>query len=96
MTTPPEPVLEAALFTLYRALVYARNLTGQPSAEAAKQVYHLTDAIHPIPEMLIAWPRSSVDDLRMYFGCFDHRRWVGAPDFVAMFDHKLAELTRAA
>ena len=47
MTTPPEPLLEAALYTLYWALVYSRNLTAQPSAEAAKQIYQLTDAIHP-------------------------------------------------
>ena len=96
MTTPPEPVLEAALYTLYWALVYSRNLTAQPSAEAAKQIYQLTDAIHPIPELLTAWPRASIDDLRLYFACFDHRRWEGAPDLVGVFERKLAELTRPA
>jgi hypothetical protein len=96
MTTPPEPVLEAALYALHWALVYSRNLTGQPSVEAARQIHQLTDAIHPIPEMLITWPCTSIDDLRLYFACFDHRRWEGAPDLVGIFERKLAELTHMA
>ena len=89
MTTPPENVLEAALHTLDRALVYARNLTLQPTADAARQINGLMDATHAIPGDLTRWAPHSFDTLRLHLGCFQHTRWLGAPDLVRLFDTRL-------
>ena len=86
MNMPPTAVLAAALYTLSEALVYSRNLTGSPSAEAAPL----------IPGPIIAWLRASINELHMYFGCINHHRWEGAPDLVGIFERKLAECIRAA
>lgn len=97
MNAPPEPVLAAPLHTLRWALIYARNLTYQPSTEAARQIHDLMDALHEIPGFLADWCSSRhPEELRLHLACFDHRRWPGAPDLVAVFEHKLAELTLGA
>ena len=92
MTTPPADVLEAALHTLDRALVYARNLTLQPTADAARQTNDLMEAIHAIPGDLTRWAPHSFDTLRLHLAGFQHTRWPGAPDLVRLFDTRLGSL----
>ena len=92
MTTAPPDVLDAALHTLDRALVYTRNLTLQPTADAASQVNDLMEAIHAIPGDLTRWAPHSFDTLRLHLGCFRHAHWLGAPDLVRLFDTRLNSL----
>ena len=96
MNAPPDSVLAAALYTLHRALVHARNVTHQPGADAAKQINELADAVHEMPNFLIHGPQHSLEELRLHLACFQPQPWPGAPDLVAIFEEKLAELTRAA
>ena len=92
--TPPAPILEAALYTLHRALIFARNCTIQHTPEAAKQANDYMEAVHEIPAMLSDWSRHDVSDLRMHFGCYHFSRWSNpSPDLVRVFDTKLAELS---
>ena len=92
--TPPAPILEAALYTLHLALVFARNGTLQHTPEAVKQANDLMEAIHEIPIMLSHWSRHDVSVLRMHFGCYHTARWPDhSPDLVRIFDTKLAELS---
>ncbi len=91
MTTPPADVLEAALHTLDHALVYTRNFTIQPTADA-RQINDLMEAIHAIPGDLTRWAPHSFDTLRLHLACFQHTRWPGAPDLVRLFDSRLTTL----
>ena len=94
MYTPPAPILEAALYTLHRALIFARNCTIQHTPEAAKQANDYMEAVHEIPAMLSDWSRHDLSDLRMHFGCYHFSRWSNpSPDLVRVFDTKLAELS---
>ena len=93
MDLPPAPVFEAAMYTMHRAMVYARNCTIEHTPDAAKQANDFMEALHEIPRMLTNWSRSNVEELRTHLGCYRHTRWEGAPDLVKMFDNKLAELS---
>lgn len=92
MTTPPPDILEAALHTLDRALVYARNLSIQPTADDARQINDLMEAIHAIPGDLTRWAPHSFDTLRLHLACFQYTRWPGAPDLAHLFDSRLESL----
>ena len=72
----PQKVLSAALYTLYRAMVFCRNYSGDRNA-AQDVVYDLMDALHEIPEILRRWGTSdnNVEKLKLYFGCFHHEKW---------------------
>jgi hypothetical protein len=91
MTPPPDPILDAALLTLHRALIHARNLTLHPDSSALQQVNALMEAVHEIPEFLAHWDRHNLDELRMHLRCFDHTRWPGAPNFSQLFELRLNE-----
>ena len=93
MGIPPEPIFEAAMYTLHMALVFARNCSIQQTPTAAKQANDFMEAVHKIPQMLTHWSRHNVEDLRMHFGCYRHARWEGGPNLVRMFDDKLTELS---
>jgi len=98
----PDAVRRAALHTLYRAMVYCRNIAGNPGARMAV-VYDLMDALHEIPNILDGWGTydNDVAKLRLYFGCFKHEKWrdddslLRAPDLTRVFDEKLTELEKA-
>ena len=66
MDTPPAPILEAALFTLHRALIHTRNCTIQHTPEAAKQANDFMEALHEIPEFLAHWSRHDLAELRLH------------------------------
>lgn len=94
MDLPPESILEAALYTLHQALIYARNCSLPRTPEAARQANDYMEAIHEIPWMLYHWSRHEVSDLRTHFGCYRFSRWPGCSlDLVQVFDTKLAELS---
>jgi hypothetical protein len=95
-TPVPENVMRAALYTLYRAMVYCRNYSS--AAKAPQDVVcNLMDALHEIPEILRRWGTydNNVEKLRLYFGCFHHERWkeraehLSPPDWVRIFEEKL-------
>ena len=94
MTLPPEPILDAALLALHRALIYTRNITLHPDASTPKQVNDLMEAFHEIPDFLVHWDKHDLDELRLHLRCFDHTRWIGAPDFVQVFETRLTELSK--
>jgi hypothetical protein len=96
-TTPvPENVMRAALYTLYRAMVYCRNYSADSKAPQ-DVVYDLMDALHEIPEILRRWGihDNNVDKLKLYLGCFNHERWkersehFSPPDMVRIFEEEL-------
>jgi hypothetical protein len=89
MNPAPEPILDAALLTLHRALVHARNLTCRPDTDTAKHVNDLMEALHEIPDFLAHWDLHDIDELRLHLRCFDHTRWPGAPNLVQLFDSTL-------
>ena len=94
MTTPPEDGLEAALETVGRALIYARNLMPRPTAESTRQINDLMAAIHAIPGGLTRRAPPSFDTLRLHLAGFDHTRWPSAPNLVDIFDSRLEDLRR--
>jgi hypothetical protein len=96
-TSPvPEKVMSAALYTLYRAMVFCRNYSGDKSAPQ-DVVYDLMDALHEVPEILRRWGTydNNVEKLKLYFGCFHHDKWKGRsehfspPDLVRIFEEEL-------
>ena len=97
----PEQVLKATHFTLYWAMVYCRNYTAGQDANP-RVVYEMMEAIHEIPNILDRWGTwdNNIEKLRMYFGCFDHKKWnkpydpIQAPDLVMVFNRKLDELRK--
>jgi hypothetical protein len=91
MTLPPDRILDAALLVLHRALVYTRNITLHPNASASQQVNEISEALHEIPDFLAHWDKHDIDEMRRHLRCFDHTRWVGAPNLVQMFDNRLLE-----
>ena len=93
MDAPPEPILEAALYTLHRALIYARNCTFARTPEAARQANDFMEALHEVPDFLAHWSRHDLAELRLHLACYPSSRWPGTPDLVGIFDSKLAELT---
>ncbi len=99
-TSPvPEKVMSAALYTLYRAMVFCRNYSGDKSAPQ-DVVYDLMDALHEVPEILRRWGthHNNVEKLKLYFGCFHHDKWKGRsehfspPDLVSIFEEELHAL----
>ena len=86
----PPAVLEAALFTLKRACVHARNLT-LPTNSDVRQVNSLMEAVHEIPHFLTDWSGERLDELRLHLSCFDHTQFPGAPDLQAIFSGRLAD-----
>lgn len=93
-TLAPEPVLKAALWTIYRTLCYARNITIQPSTDAAQQTNDLMEALHDIPFALMHWDESRLETLRLHLRCFDHTSWPGSTNLEQMFDQKLVEMQK--
>ena len=92
----PSEILDAASYTIYRALVFCRNYSGQADA-SLKLIHELMDSLHEIPQILSAWGTYSndADKLRRYFGYFQHERWKDhsphftPPDLVGIFDDAL-------
>lgn len=95
----PQNVIRAANYTLYRAMVYCRNIVGD-SNTGVRIVYEIMNAIHEIPNILDRWGTNNndIEKLRHYFGYFDHTKWrdsnsaLTAPDLVQIFDEKLKEI----
>ena len=100
-TEIPDEILKAAHFALYWAMVFCRNYAAGKAANT-RVVYDLMDAIHEIPNIIDRWGTydNNIEKLRLYFGCFDHKKWntpddpIQAPDLVAVFNRKLDELTK--
>ena len=84
----PPAVLDAALFTLRRACVHARNLTLDPKADV-RQVNSLMEAIHEVPRFLADWSAERLPELRLHLSGFDHSIWPGALSLIATFDTRL-------
>ena len=93
MELPPSPILEAALYTLHKALIYARNCTIEHTPENAKQANDFMEAVHEIPDFLAHWSQHNLSELRMHLECYHHLHWAGGPNLVTIFDNKLAELS---
>ncbi len=92
----PDVVMDAALYTLYHAMVYCRNYSGDTGA-SQDVVYDLMDALHEVPQILRHWGTSNnnVEKLKQYFGCFQHERWTDKtllppPDLVRIFEKALS------
>jgi len=94
MKLPPQPILDAALLTLHRALIYTRNVTLHPDPSTSKQVNAIMEAFHEIPDFLAHWDNHNLDELRLHLRYFDQTRWIGAPDFAQVFEARLIELTK--
>lgn len=85
---PPTEVLEAALFTLKRACVHARNLTLDADADV-RQVNSLMEAVHEVPHFLTDWSDDRIRELRLHLACFNHSRFRGSPDLLRTFNTRL-------
>lgn len=85
---PPE-VMEAALHTIYRACVDARNCT-LPGFENIEKANSLMEAVHAVPVMLYDWHEGRLRELRNHFGCFHHEDWPCSSNLVSNFDDRLA------
>lgn len=92
---PPPEVLAAALFTLKRACVHARNLTLAADADV-RQVNSLMEAVHEVPHFLADWSDDRLQELRLHLSCFDHSQFPGSPDLVATFNAHLNDNDRNA
>ena len=84
-TFAPPAVLEAALLTLRRACVHARNLTLAPDADV-RQVNSLMEAIHEVPRFLSDWSAERLGELRLHLACHDHSKWPGTINLLATFN----------
>ncbi len=92
----PKNVHRTAPYTLYWEMVYFRNYSSDPKANI-EFVYDLMVALHEVPNILDRWGTydNDVEKLRLYFGCFNHRKWEGEesfhkpPDLVKMFNNKM-------
>jgi hypothetical protein len=84
---PPE-ILAATLFTLERACVYARNLTLGDGADV-RQVNELMEAVHELPHFLANWSDDTLSELRLHLSCFDHSKFPGSPNLLALFNSRL-------
>ena len=97
-TPVPDKVMSAALYTLYRAMVFCRNYSADSKAPQ-DVVYDLMDALHEVPQILSRWGTSDNDiqKLKQYLGCFHHDRWkersahFTPPDLVRIFEEALDE-----
>ncbi len=94
MTLAPQQILTAALFTLQRALVTARN-AGYPGSNITPEMLNeLTQAIHSIPETLLNYregEHASLEEIQLSFGSFNKNTWPAdtAPDLLALFEETL-------
>ena len=84
----PPDVLDAALFTLKRACVHARNLTLGEDADI-RQVNELMEAVHELPHFLADWSDERLSELRLHLSCFDHSKVPGSPNLLALFNSRL-------
>jgi hypothetical protein len=91
----PPAILDAALFTLKRACVHARNLTLAANADT-RQVNSLMEAVHEVPHFLTDWSDRRLAELRLHLSGFDHTQWPGSPDLLATFNERLNDNSRNA
>jgi hypothetical protein len=84
----PPAVLKSALFTLKRACVHARNLTCAVDADV-RQVNSLMEAVHEVPHFSADWSDERLSELRLHLSCFEHSKWPGSPDLLAIFNAQL-------
>ena len=94
MQQVPQAVLDAALFTLHRALVHCRNVTLTPNEDRRQEVNQIMEAIHEVPDFLANWQLRDLKELRLHLNYFDSTKWVGSPNLLKIFDAKLQELER--
>jgi hypothetical protein len=94
MQQAPQTILAAALFTLHRALVHCRNISGSPETNRRQEVYEIMEAIHEVPDFLANWQLHDLKELRLHLSCFDSTKWAGSPNLIKIFDSKLQELEK--
>jgi hypothetical protein len=85
---PPPEILDAALFTLKWACVHARNLTLGDGTHV-RQVNELMEAVHELPHFLANWSDDRLSELRVHLSCFDHSKFPGSPNLLAIFNSRL-------
>ena len=92
---PSSKTTIAVLQTAYRGLVFLRNYTHRPDADL-KCINQLAEALHDIPSSTTAVERFAggetqlISMIRLHLSGFDHRRWPGSPNLVALFDDELS------
>jgi hypothetical protein len=94
MQQVPQTILNAALFTLYRALVHCRNLTLSPKEDRRQEVDEIMEAIHDVPDFLANWQFHDLKELRLHLNCFDSTTCSGSPNLTKIFDMKLQEIEK--
>jgi hypothetical protein len=85
----PPAILEAAMFTVYRACVEARNCT-LPGFENIEKANSLMEAVHHIPAMLSDWHDERLMEMKNHFQCFYHQKWPNSPDLAATFNDRMS------
>jgi hypothetical protein len=85
----PPAILEAALQTIHRACVMARNCT-LPGHEDAAKANSLMEAVHEIPNLLTNWNADRLREIQNHFSCFESQEWPGSPDLTLIFNDRLA------
>jgi hypothetical protein len=84
----PPAIMEAALHTIYRACVMARNCT-LPGHEHSAKANSLMEAVHEVPNLLTKWNAERLCEVRNHFDCFESHEWPGSPDLVTTFNERL-------
>jgi hypothetical protein len=82
----PEPVLRAALNTLFVASYTTRNWTTNEDV-SRKQINDLWEALHPVPDLLRRWHNDAEKALLRYFDEYD-AKW-RAPRLRAIYEQAL-------
>jgi len=71
VTQPPDPLFSCYLAVLDQAIIHARALALD--GKSHRQIAHLLDAIHVIPELLRTWGKGRERGLFRYLEDFDKR-----------------------
>ncbi|MFN7560542.1 MAG: hypothetical protein ACK5TH_02085 [Prosthecobacter sp.] len=84
----PPAILEAALHTIHRACVMARNCT-LPGHEDVSKANSLLEAVHEIPNLLSNWGKDRLPEIQNHFACFESQEWPGSTDLTVAFMERL-------
>jgi hypothetical protein len=93
--TASQRLFVATLQTAAHGFIFVRNYSLRPDVDL-RCINEIAEALHDVPQMVCRFD-PDVDNetellghIRLHLSCFEHEKWPGSPNLVAVFNDELS------